>query len=265
MSEPFFLLEKWKIMYYQNEDIGLVDLFWFAVDQRGQIAVFCSCGSDAVPPRLSRTANSILNLYFEHSAEKRGGITELVDLQEHVGEDAETYREFAKRGLFGYDHGEESNADEAYLLIVRPKNPISLADLPDWIRSLFGSQALSLTFSDTPNIDDALIKGGEHRIVPKVSEVEQRDALSANNLLWKRFIEEFSLRFEKNETTCLYELEDLREFCPDCFEKRGDYVEIGCETSGYVDSGQYWVNRYRMKRHWHCRLCGYDIVEENDI
>ncbi len=252
-------------MYYQNEDIGLVNLFWFAVDQLGQIAVFCSCGSDAVPPRLSRTANSILDLYFEHIAEERGGITELVDLREYVAEDEETYRGFAKCGLFGYNHGEESNTDEAYLLVVRPKNPISLADLPDSIRSLFGSAAFSFAFSDTPDIEDTLIKENEQRIVPGMSEAEQSDALSASNLLWKRFIEEFSLRFEKNEATRLYELEDFREFCPDCFEKRGDYAEIDCETSGVVDSGQYWVNRYRMKRHWHCRLCGYDITEENDI
>ncbi len=239
-------------MYYQNDDLRSVDLFWFGVDRTGRIAVFCSGGSQAVPPQLSQAGNSILNLYFEHFSE---------NLTSDLESDDQTLQFYAERGLYGFDH----KTGDSYRAAVRPLDPISLGELPDFIRSLFDLPVLSVAFTDVETIDDALITGSEHRIVPGMSEMEQKDDWAVNNSLWQEFIEDFSLRFEKDETTGVYELEDFCEFCPNCLEERGNYVELDCETDSRLDPVQYWeMARYSFTRAWKCRLCGFRAVQKNE-
>ena len=248
-------------MYYTEEDLRSVGLYWFAVDKTNHVAVFNSDCSNSVPPRLLQQTNSILNLYFSYIVEKRCGAVKLKKCSNRDNNDSTTAKDFAERGLYVYDRG-----DDSYFMLGRPKLPIAIDELPEFIRAIITSTALDVSFVDHREIKDIAVLGNENRIVPEISHREIQQDWIDNNTLWEKFIAAFSLRFEKSKTRGVYELENFSEFCPDCYEKHGNYVELDSEMTSQSDSVEYWeMNRYSLTQKWICRICGFDTIQKTEF
>lgn len=126
----------------------VVDLEWYAVDEKGNLAAFFTAGNGPVPQSVledfavfRRIAAAIHGLPLSTSAEwlvAKPPKPQALD-------------ELAQRGLWVYDwHVEErSRSQAAYRLHCRPHTPVIATNLPLEVVSLVRRTTLALSFVDT--------------------------------------------------------------------------------------------------------------------
>jgi hypothetical protein len=122
-------------------ELGLIDIEWFAIDRQGNVAAFWSTGDAYVP-----------KFVFENK-ERNDKLAELFDLLP-IGYRGKgvvfPVEETLARGLFLYDAEHEVNKfSENYELAGTPGKPIKYDELSDEIKGLMGLS--ELTYADNTN------------------------------------------------------------------------------------------------------------------
>ncbi len=131
-----------------------IDMEWYAVDRKGQVAVFCSAGKGNLPEFVcadEERADSLIELF--ERLEKR---TDAVLIHTGMGlEFRRVARDFSERGLFYFDSDDASEEGIAHLhdfytRISDPTVPLLLSQLPENIRALLEPNRLDVEdFSET--------------------------------------------------------------------------------------------------------------------
>jgi hypothetical protein len=140
------------------------DWDWYAVDEDGKIGHFTTAGLRPLPEtvRDDRDAAEKLILHFE---EARAFTTYMV--REAAERDAggwgsrgrdgfmNSFAEMSKRGLFSHNTQMAHGPEAAYYLVTTPREPLTVADVPDEIRALLLRTRAPLKFGHTDYISES--------------------------------------------------------------------------------------------------------------
>ncbi|MBT4864764.1 MAG: hypothetical protein HON53_06510 [Planctomycetaceae bacterium] len=146
---------------YTNRDFKIAaagicpgpDLEWFALDRDGNVGGFTNAGFAAVPTNVfdsyelfCQTRNVIESLPLRGDAV---WVTEKPPC-------FDTWDDWAKRGLFGFDwnhYAGQPDPSLPYVAMSRPTDPITVSDLPDDVAAYLKRVAFpNLSFDDTSDI-----------------------------------------------------------------------------------------------------------------
>lgn len=146
--------------YIEHEDLIGLDLDWFALDEKGQIAHFATAGRGPVPKYMLKKNIYRLHQFFHKKAEKISEVLESRDWfkYENVNtKDKEiksrylsSFMEIASRDLYSFNCSGRHDAPKLYFRIVIPKTPLLVNDLPDDIKIIMENIALeNVDFSNS--------------------------------------------------------------------------------------------------------------------
>lgn len=143
-------------------ELECMDLQWFGIDEKGQIAVFCSAGVANVPE------------FVCCDKEKNETLIELFDLLPSISEveicfevckknmrSIEVANDFSGKGFYYFDSDDNtkkkinvSSLQKYYTINSKPKKPIYFYDLPIEIKELLKDNILSISdFNEVKIID----------------------------------------------------------------------------------------------------------------
>lgn len=116
-----------------------MDMEWYGVDKRGNIAVFCSAGEGYLPEFVCENgerADALID-YFE-TAEK---ITQSILFFKSIEYAEQAARNFSDKGLYYFDSDDGTKygictLHEYYTKLSAPKKPLKHEMLPEHIRAL---------------------------------------------------------------------------------------------------------------------------------
>lgn len=133
-------------------ELECMDLEWFAIDKKGQVAVFCSAGVANVPEFVCSdedSTNELMELFdmlpnvsevelcFEESISNSGSV--------------KVANDFSKKGLYYFDSDDNSRKkdniasfQEYYTINSRPLKPVIYNELPARIKELMKDNILEI-------------------------------------------------------------------------------------------------------------------------
>lgn len=128
-------------------ECSCMDMEWYGVDRRGQIAVFCSAGVGKLPEFVCENVERADELieYFD-TLEKKGESR----LYFHSIPRAEQVaQEFSDKGLYYFDSNDGSrygisSLHEYYTKLSEPTEPLYFDCLPDDIKALLGENIIDV-------------------------------------------------------------------------------------------------------------------------
>jgi len=140
-------------------ECSYLDVEWYGVDQRGQIAVFCSGGAGDLPEFVCEDAERTDQL-----AEYFGGISAVSEcrLLHEKGEQArQVAQEFSEKGLFYFDADDQSdprmaNLQPFYTKVSVPLRPLAFDELPEQVKALLRYNLLEV--NDFSQVDVITVK-----------------------------------------------------------------------------------------------------------
>jgi hypothetical protein len=142
--------------YFDSAASGLrpfSDFGWYAVDQKGQIALFTSAGFGAIPMIVFRSKSDfrICSTFLESLAIRCD-----YTIYDKSGDRSDWIQAF-QQGLFGYDWDSSLTGQylpgEPYRLITAPADPLLLEELPSNIQvSLSSIRFTRIAFDQTREI-----------------------------------------------------------------------------------------------------------------
>jgi hypothetical protein len=152
--------------YFDSAASGLrpcSDFGWYAVDQKGQIALFTSAGFGAIPPIVFQSKSS----FRSYSTFLEGLVTRCDYIIYNTSGNRSDWIQAAQQGLFGYDWDSALNnqhvPEEPYRLITAPMEPLLLKELPSDIQTLLSPVRFSgIAFDETREIRPANIFPEDH-------------------------------------------------------------------------------------------------------
>ena len=235
------------MVYLEDNRLWLMHYEWYYCDESGQVALLDSGGSNALPPGMTKTAFSILNLFFWILPPRCSLVEHGDKLSSWNSLYADMIREQAQAGLYFYDH-ENGEYGDSYQLLISPTKPLFVSELPELIQNLL-PLPMDDSFEKTPYITDWYIFGGEKRVVPVLDETEKIADRAQTDSLWRQFFELLQITVNKHPKlnhyfTYIFHSTDrfsVLHFCPQCLEQHGCYVEL--------DGGDY--------DEWNCDYCDY--------
>lgn len=133
-------------------ELEIMDLEWFAIDQKGQVAVFCSAGVGNVPEFVCAD---------EDKSDTLMKVFDLLPVSSDVeicfkeckfnSRPIEVAKGFSSKGLFYYDSDDNSKKEqnvsslqEYYTISSRPIKPILFDELPADIKKLMSNNILQI-------------------------------------------------------------------------------------------------------------------------
>lgn len=160
------LIIKWwyNMIRIKFEELCTIDIEWYGIDKKGNVAVFCSAGKANVP---------------EFVCTDRERYEKLVDLFDKLPDISDTLicfksckknhlpvevaKGFAKKGIYYYDSDDCSKSEknicvcqEYYTIHSKPLSPIKYSDLPVKIQELLKNNFLDI--DDFENVSVIKIK-----------------------------------------------------------------------------------------------------------
>ncbi|WP_162667379.1 hypothetical protein [Gemmata massiliana] len=106
------------------------DVMWYGVDADGRVGMFTSGGPGPIP----RAVFLDLDAYNALGQHLRGlpvvGRPELLIRYKRTA----VWQRAAERGLFAFNYEYDRGRPAGYRLVARPVAPVSLAELPEWVR-----------------------------------------------------------------------------------------------------------------------------------
>lgn len=137
---------------YEEWELSTLDIEWYGVDKRGQIAVFCSGGEGNIPEFVcaDRERVDFLIDFF-------GGLPTVSECEicfvppPKNPLPVQVAEEFAGRGLYYFDANDQSRSAENisvdreyYTKAAYPKTPLTVDGLPPDIREMLESNRLQV-------------------------------------------------------------------------------------------------------------------------
>ena len=142
------------------------DWDWYALDQDGHLGHFTTAGLRALPisVKQDREAAESLTEYFFRVAPVQGNFSVRPEAETDCGgwkkQGRERYlRDFvfmASKGLFSFDTEVNHGDNTRYFLVVAPKRPLRLSELPSTIQLV-----VSRTFAQLRLVDSTYIASRE--------------------------------------------------------------------------------------------------------
>ena len=135
-----------------------MDIEWYGIDRKGNIAVFLSAGEGNIPEFVceNKERAEALNAYFEASETICGAVL----CRELTGGAKGLAEELAGKGLYYFDsdNGLRSgvcNGQRNYTKRAQPEKPLKYAELPMDIRELLKKNGLDI--DDFSNVDRIVV------------------------------------------------------------------------------------------------------------
>lgn len=121
------------------EECFCMDMEWYAVDRKGNIAVFCSAGEGNLPEFVCEDverANELME-YFD----KIKKITNSILLFKSIESAEYVAREFSDKGLYYFDANDGSKygictLHEYYTKLSYPQDPLKFESLPKHVKDI---------------------------------------------------------------------------------------------------------------------------------
>ena len=150
----------------ESDELFTIDVEWYGVDRKGNVAVFCSAGEANVPEFVcaDKEKYEILVELFD----KLPAITEVeicFECSKTNKMPLNVAKEFSEKGLFYYDSDDHTKSKKNigtfqryYTISSKPLNPISYFDLPYQIKELLKDNFLPVDDfenSNTVEVEDA--------------------------------------------------------------------------------------------------------------
>ena len=122
-------------------ECGHMDMEWYGVDKKGNVAVFCSGGEGNLPEFICESeerANELIE-YFNQTTKITNSI--LIFPQTKIGHAEQVARDFSDRGLYYFDADDGTKLGvsafhEYYTKHSYPQNPLKYELLPKYIKEI---------------------------------------------------------------------------------------------------------------------------------
>lgn len=140
----------------KDEDCSCIDVEWYGIDNKGNIAVFCSGGIGNLPEFVCENAERVD--YIMEYFDKCEKYSKCIMRYETDGIAKEVAEDYSRRGLFYYDCYDPfrkrlSHERRFYTKLSYPESPLKYNDLPDEIKNLLKHNFLDIPdFSETDNV-----------------------------------------------------------------------------------------------------------------
>ena len=134
-----------------------MDMEWYGVDKKGNIAVFCSAGEGYLPEFVcedEERADELIE-YFEILGKTTGSTLLFKGIERHE----QVARDFSDKGLFYFDSDDGtrygiSTLHEYYTKLSSPLKPLKYSLLPEHIRDLLKHNVMEIEdFSSLDRVD----------------------------------------------------------------------------------------------------------------
>ncbi len=151
------------------EELFTIDVEWYGIDRKGNVAVFCSSGEANVPEFVcsSRERYELLVELFQ-SLPVISDVMLCFECSVKNKRPLQVAAEFTEKGLFYYDSDDTSKSKENigvfqryYTIHSKPANPIRCSELPIRIQELLKDNFLPVDdfeSSVTVEVEDAYTK-----------------------------------------------------------------------------------------------------------
>jgi hypothetical protein len=133
----------------------VIDIEWFCVDARGEIARFVSGGRGFLPSSVKSSWENLRELgnFFRDSAPEIGDAVLSANRNSQLRWQSGEVIQAAKKGLYTFDCLVRPVRPSGYFAVVAPTIPIAIEALPDRVRQILLATRFSASFAEVDTID----------------------------------------------------------------------------------------------------------------